>query len=225
MKRKKTIVIHSGGMDSSICLAIAIKEFGKESVLSLSFFYGQRHSSELIQAKKICEAWKVDHHVISLECLNEITDSALLNKELPIESQKENLPPNTLVIGRNGLMARLGAIHADHLGAQSIYMGVIGVEGNFSGYRDCSRDYIDLKEQILRIDLDNPQFEIRTPLVYMTKKETLEVANQLGVLNYLLENTISCYEGVSGLGCKKCPACELKNKGLQEFLEAHPEHQ
>lgn len=216
MKKKKTIIIHSGGMDSSICLALAIQEFGTNSVLSLSFNYGQRHSPELIQAQKICKDWEVDHTVIHLNCLNKITDNALINRTLAIVENGEE-PPNTLVIGRNGLMARLGAIHADQLGASSIYMGIIGVDGNFSGYRDCSREYMDLKQQILRIDLNNPSFEIRTPLVHMTKKETLEVAYQLGVLEYLLSNTISCYEGIPGQGCKKCPACKLRNKGIQEF--------
>jgi 7-cyano-7-deazaguanine synthase len=213
---KKTIVIHSGGMDSSICLALAIEEFGKENVLSLSFNYAQRHSPELIQAKKICEDWTVDHTVIDLTCLNAITENALTNCKIKIEEYADKAP-NSLVVGRNGLFARIGAIHADHLGAESIYMGVIGVEGNFSGYRDCTRDYIDLKQQILRIDLGNPRFEIRTPLIHMSKKETLEVANRLNILDYLLENSITCYEGLPKNGCGVCPACKLKDMGLKEY--------
>ncbi len=224
MKKKNTVVIHSGGMDSSLCLALAIKEFGKESVLSLSFNYSQRHSNELIQAKKICKDWEVDHTVVHLDCLQEITDNALINYTLKVEddNKKNKAPPNTLVVGRNGLMARLGSIHADYLGASSIYMGIIGVEGNFSGYRDCSREYMDLKQQILRLDLNNPDFQIRTPLVYMTKKETLELAHKLGILHYLLENTITCYAGIAKEGCTKCPACTLRRKGLEEFKVEHP---
>ena len=222
MEKKKTIVIHSGGMDSSICLALAIEEFGKDSVLSLSFTYEQRHSPELKKAKKICKDWAVDHTIVHLKCLRSITDNALINPSLAIK-EKDHEPPNTLVLGRNGLMARLGAIHADHLGAHSIYMGIIGVDGNFAGYRDCSREYMDLKQQILRIDLDNPLFEIRTPLVHMTKKETLEVAHRLGILQYLLNNTITCYEGLPREGCQKCPSCKLRNHGIQEFKEAYPQ--
>lgn len=221
MKKKKTIVIHSGGMDSSICLALAIQEFGKESVLSLSFDYEQRHKPELIQAQKICQDWNVDHTVIPLNCLKQIMDNALVNSTLAIEEYNDK-PPNTLVMGRNGLMARIGAIHADSLGAGSIYMGIIGVDGSFAGYRDCSRAYMDLKQQILRIDLNNPHFEIRTPLVHMSKKETLEVAHHLGILHYLLDNTITCYEGFSKQGCEKCPACKLRNKGILEFKKTHP---
>lgn len=216
MKKKKTIVIHSGGMDSSICLALAREEWGPDYVLSLSFNYGQRHSPEIKQAQKICKDWGIDHTIIQLKCLTAITDNALINPTLEIK-ENDQVPPNTLVTGRNGLMARLGAIHADHLGADSIYMGVIGVEGHFSGYRDCSREYMDLKQQILRIDLNNPCFEIRTPLVHMTKKETLAIADRLGILDYLLKNTITCYEGISKLGCQKCPACKLRNQGIEEY--------
>jgi 7-cyano-7-deazaguanine synthase len=222
MKKKKAVVIHSGGMDSSICLALAIQEFGKEAVLSLSFDFGQRHSTELVQAQKICKDWNVDHAVVDLNCLKKITDNALINKELLIQENDADGIPNTLVVGRNGLMARLGAIHADFLGADYIYMGIIGVEGNFSGYRDCSRQYMDLKQQLLRIDLNNPKFEIRTPVVHMTKKETLEVAHSLSILKYLMDHTITCYEGIPKEGCKKCPACHLRHKGIQEFKKEYP---
>lgn len=216
--QKKAIVIHSGGMDSSICLALAIQEWGKENVLSLSFSYQQRHSPELVQASKICLDWGIDHRTLSIDCLQEITHNALMDPSIHIQHQ-ENKPPNTLVVGRNGLMARLAAIHADHLGASCIYMGVIEVESSNSGYRDCSRSYMDLMEQILRIDLGNPSFQIRTPLVYMTKKETLELASSLNVLDYLLKETISCYEGLPGKGCQKCPACVLRNEGIRQYYE------
>ena len=78
MLKKKALVIHSGGMDSSICLALAMREFGKENVLSLSFSYSQRHSNELLQAEKICRHWQVDHAVVNVDCLQEITVNALI---------------------------------------------------------------------------------------------------------------------------------------------------
>lgn len=214
---KKAVVVHSGGMDSSICLALAIKEFGAHHVLSLSFQYGQRHSNELTQATKICSDWGVDHYVIQLDCMQEITENALVNPNIEIE-HVQGEAPNTLVMGRNGLMARLAAIHADHLGADCIYMGIIEVEEANSGYRDCSRHYMDLMQQIMRIDLNNNAFEIRTPVVKMTKCQTMELADQLGVLNYLLKETITCYEGISGRGCEKCPACLLRNEGIDLYF-------
>lgn len=215
---KKAVVIHSGGMDSSICLALAKQEFGPDQVLSLSFSYGQRHAPELVQAAKIALNWGVDHTVINLDCLQEITTNALMDSTVAIH-QEIDKPPNTLVTGRNGLMAHLGGIHAHHLRAYCIYMGVMGLEGTNSGYRDCSREYMDLQQQILRLDLDDPAFEIRTPLVHMTKKETMEVAFELGVLYYLIEETITCYEGLRHPGCQKCPACKLRNEGIVEFFQ------
>lgn len=216
--KKDAVVVHSGGMDSSICLKLAIDEFCKENVLSLSFQYNQRHSNELEQAAIIAKHFGVDHLSLNIDCLQEITTNALTHHEMII-SKKENQAPNTLVVGRNGLMARIAAIHADHLKANCIYMGVIEVEACNSGYRDCTRAYMDLMEQILRIDLDNPKFTIRTPLVYMTKKETMALADRLGVLDYLLKETITCYEGLFQPGCRVCPACILRNDGLQQFRE------
>jgi len=219
--KKQAIVIHSGGMDSSICLALAIKKFSVENVLSLSFTYEQRHSSELEQAKKICQAWGVDHVILAISCLKQITTNALTHKSIEITHVKGS-PPNTLVMGRNGLMARLGGIHAQELGAQCIYMGIINVEGSHSGYRDCSRAYMDLMQKILRLDFDNENFTIETPLVAMSKKETMELALELGVLEYLLEESITCYEGIPHQGCQKCPACVLRNEGIRQFLAENP---
>jgi 7-cyano-7-deazaguanine synthase len=220
--KKRAVVIHSGGMDSSICLALAVRQFGAAEVLSMSFRYGQRHSSELQRAAVISAEWGVDHTVVAIDCLAEITENALTRHTMAVEHQA-GAAPSTLVVGRNGLMARLGAIHAHHLGASCIYMGVIEVESSNSGYRDCSRHYMDLEQEVLRLDLDDPRFEIRTPLVSMDKKETLEEAWRLGVLEYLLVRTITCYHGIPLEGCRTCPACLLRNEGLARFAEAHPE--
>jgi 7-cyano-7-deazaguanine synthase len=220
--KKKAVVIHSGGMDSSLCLALAIREFGAENVLSLSFSYNQRHSIELQQAARICFDWSVDHTVLNIDCLEKITKSALIGSVEPIHHRVGQVP-NTIVIGRNGLMAHIGGIQAQHLGARCIYMGVIEVDGSNSGYRDCSRYYMDFQEQILRIDLDDSDFEIRTPLVKMSKKETMDLGYQFGVLEYLLCETVTCYEGIKKLGCGTCPACHLRNEGIKSFLISQPQ--
>jgi 7-cyano-7-deazaguanine synthase len=220
--KKDAIVIHSGGMDSSLCLAKAIQLHGKESVLSLSFSYGQRHSPELERAEQICADWNVAHAVLSIGCLQQITHSALLNTHEKIEHNPGEAP-NTLVEGRNGLMVRIASIHAKTLGATKVYTGVIEVESANSGYRDCSRHFMDLMQTIMRHDLDWDDLEIVTPVVKMTKYETLEFGLQLGVLDYLLENTITCYEGIEKEGCRQCPACKLRNEGIKEFLSVHPD--
>lgn len=221
MLKKKAVVVHSGGMDSSLCLAVAIRDFCKEDVVSLSFSYGQRHAKELAQAAKICKKWGVDHIVIDIDSLQHISSSALTDHTKTITHLPGEVP-NTLVVGRNGLMARLAAIYGDTMGAHCIYMGIIEVESANSGYRDCSRYYMDLMQEILRIDLDDESFEIRTPVVSMTKKETMELGYQFGILEFLLEETISCYEGIPHLGCKVCPACKLRNEGLAAFAKEHP---
>ncbi len=218
----QAVVVHSGGMDSSLCLAVAIERFGKDNVLSMSFRYSQRHANELQQAKIICDHWGVDHIVLDIDCLNQITDNALINPGIAIQHEAGHAA-NTLVLGRNGLMARLAAIHADSLGASCIYMGVIEVESANSGYRDCSREYMDLMQHLLQIDLDNWDFRIETPVIQMTKAETMQLGNKLGVLEFLLENTITCYEGVAHAGCGQCPACNLRNAGIREFLQQQPD--
>jgi 7-cyano-7-deazaguanine synthase len=220
--KKKAVIVHSGGMDSSLCLALAIQEFGASEVLSLSFTYNQRHSVELGRARRISQHFNVDHVEVNLNCLSELTESALIGNNQAIE-HNPNQAPNTLVVGRNGLMARLAAIHSQSLGARCIYMGVMELEEANSGYRDCSRLYMDLIEQALRLDFADPNFEIRTPLVKMNKKETMELGHKLGVIEYLLENTITCYEGIEKEGCMKCPACQLRNQGLKVFSLEHPE--
>lgn len=216
----KAVVVHSGGMDSSLCLAAAVCKYGADKVLSLSFDYHQRHQAELIAADKICREWRVAHVVLSIDCLQKITRNALTDSSLTINIQDGM--PSTLVVGRNGLMARLAAVHADNLGANKIYMGVIEVESANSGYRDCTRAYMDKMQDILRIDLDTPHFVIETPLVYMTKVETMQFGYKLGVLEFLLENSITCYQGIAKAGCRECPACELRNEGVQLFLDEHP---
>ena len=219
---KQAIVVHSGGMDSSLCLALAVQEFGASNVLSVSFDYHQRHNNEIERAQKIATHFKVDHTVIDLNCLAQITENALTNRHLPITHTKDHAP-TTLVVGRNGLMARLAGIHAQSIGAKCIYMGVMELEGANSGYRDCSRAYMDIVQTALRLDFADESFEIRTPLVRMTKAQTMELGFSLGVLPYLLEETVTCYNGVAKIGCQTCPACLLRNAGLREFLVTHPE--
>ena len=219
------LVVHSGGMDSSLCLAHAVQTWGSAQVLSLSFDYGQRHRAELARAKKICRHFGVQHTVTALPFLAQLSVNALTRSELPITIQDHGCGtmPSTWVAGRNGLFARIAAMEAHSRHIHRTVMGVIGVEGASSGYPDCSRSYMDLIQQTLRIDLQVPEFEVQTPLVHMTKKETMEWGYRMGVLEDLLELTLSCYEGVEGWGCRFCFACQLRNEGIERFLDEHPE--
>lgn len=213
------VVTHSGGMDSSLCLALAVREFGADQVLSLGFKYGQRHDDELEAASTIADWFGVRRLVVPISSLQEVTSNALMDSSIEIAHHEG--APNTLVLGRNGLMARLSAIHAAQVGTNVIYMGIIGVEAANSGYRDCTRAYMDLMEQILRMDLNDQDFEIRTPLVDMTKMETMKLGHELACLDFLLRETITCYEGLKLAGCRVCPACRLRNEGLRQFALVH----
>lgn len=117
--RKKAIVIHSGGMDSSLCLHQAILDHGVDEVLSITFRYGQRHSTELEAAIEINKEWGVDHIFLDIECLGEITQNSLTRHDMEI-SHDAGKAPNSLVLGRNGLMVRLAAIHGESLGAHEV---------------------------------------------------------------------------------------------------------
>ncbi len=216
--KKKAIVLLSGGMDSAICLGVAIKKWGKKNILAVSFNYQQRHGIELQLAKKRCHDQVIDHQVIDLSVLTKITENSLVNHQEKIDRKKLN----TMVIGRNGLMAMITGIKAYLHGAEEIYLGVMELEIANSGYRDCSRHYMDLIEKILKIDLNQSNFQIQTPLIYMSKLETLELAHKLKLLPELFENTISCYQGVLNYGCGHCPACLLRNSAIKEFIEKYP---
>lgn len=223
VKPKHAVVILSGGMDSAICLALCVKNFGYQHTSAITFDYGQRHQNEKESAKIIAKHFKVDQVTIDLPFFSQLTTNALIDHQRSlVEAQEEFASPNTLVVGRNGLFARLGAIYAHHIKASHLFLGVLGLEAANSGYHDCSRKYFDLMEQILRIDLGTENFWIHTPLVDMTKKETLELAASLESLEFILENSITCYDGIKGIGCQKCAACVLRNTGIKEYLQSHP---
>jgi 7-cyano-7-deazaguanine synthase len=93
-------------------------------------------------------------------------------------------------------------------------LGIIEEDASFTGYRDCTRHYMDMKQEILRLDLADPAFEIRTPLVHLTKVETLQLSKRLGILDFLLKETISCYRGIAKTGCGDCPSCHIRNNAL-----------
>lgn len=210
------LVLHSGGMDSSICLLLAKKRFGSEKVLSVGFRYGQRHNSELDAAAEIADHFGIHRLVIDLPVLPGWEGSSLLSHSLPIQ-MLDGLP-NSFVPGRNGLFLMMSAPLARAVGAHLMYIGVMEIEGSFSGYPDCHRTYIDAVENVVRQDLQDPTFSIQTPLVSLSKAQTLEMASSLGALDYLLEHTVTCYNGVRGKGCGSCPSCTLRRAGEEEFF-------
>ena len=116
--------------------------------------------------------------------------------------------------GRNALFLLYAAIHAKAQGIRRLYTGVC--ETDFSGYPDCRDVFIKSMNVTLNLAMDYP-FDIRTPLMWLTKKQTWALADQLGAFDYIREHTHTCYMGVAG-GCHQCPACILRERGLREYL-------
>ena len=214
---EKALVLHSGGMDSSICLLLARQRFGSDKVLSVGFRYGQRHSTELEAAAEIADHFGIHRIVIDLPVVPGWEKSSLLEHSLPIQMLDDL--PNSFVPGRNGLFLMMAAPLARSLGAHCMYIGVMETEGSFSGYPDCYRSYVDAVENVIRLDLQDPNFSIQTPLVSLTKAQTLEIASSFKALDYLLEHTVTCYNGIRGKGCGTCPACTLRGAGEEEFFQ------
>ena len=109
------------------------------------------------------------------------------------------------------------AVWAKTLGATVLYTGVS--ETDFSGYPDCRAAFIRAQEKAIRLALDWP-IRIRTPFMRMTKADEWALAAKLGIFDLIANGTVTCYNGIPGKGCGKCPACRLRNRGLKEFLRA-----
>ncbi|MBP5322047.1 MAG: 7-cyano-7-deazaguanine synthase QueC, partial [Kiritimatiellae bacterium] len=190
---KKAIVVFSGGQDSTTCLAKAVKEYGREQVACITFFYGQRHSLEVEVAKGIAKDFGIaDHKIFQMDGYSQITTNALLDPAQTISQAEGATCPNTVVDGRNMLFLLLAAIYAKSRGIHDIVTGVC--ETDFSGYPDCRDVFIKSCNVTLNLAMDYP-FRIITPLMDLTKEQTWALADELGVLDYVAERTLTCYNG------------------------------
>src|SRR5690625_2908982 len=209
---EKAIVVFSGGQDSTTCLLWALEEF--EEVETVTFSYGQRHELEVEYAKEIAKDFGVNQKIIQMDLLNQLTENALTRKEIDIEEAGEI--PNTFVEGRNHIFLSYAAIYGKTIGAKNIITGVS--ETDFSGYPDCRDEFIQSLNKTLNLAMDD-EFHLITPLMWKDKIEVWEMADQMGRLNYIKENTLTCYNGVIGDGCLTCPACKLRNEGYKKYIQ------
>lgn len=214
----KAVVIFSGGQDSTTCLLQAIAQYGREQVETISFQYGQRHQVELEKAKWIAQDLKVKQTILDTSLIKGITHNALTDQNAKISQPKGELP-NTFVDGRNALFLLYTAIYAKGQGISDIITGVC--ETDFSGYPDCRDVFIKSMNVTLNLAMDY-SFRIITPLMYLSKAQTWQLADQLGYLDYVREHTHTCYIGVEG-GCGTCPSCQLRQKGLAQYLQQKAE--
>ncbi|QYJ73634.1 7-cyano-7-deazaguanine synthase QueC [Shewanella sp. FJAT-52076] len=211
----KAVVVFSGGQDSTTCLVQALSQFNE--VHAITFDYGQRHSEEIDVAKALAnELGCASHKIMDVSLLGELAISALTRDAIPVSHElMENGLPNTFVPGRNILFLTLAGIYAYQLGADTVITGVC--ETDFSGYPDCRNDFIKAMEQALNLGMDK-QLEIRTPLMWLNKAETWALADRYGKLELVRNQTLTCYNGIRGDGCGDCPACLLRRRGLEDYL-------
>jgi len=211
---KKALVVFSGGQDSTTCLFWAKRNF--DAVEAISYDYGQKHRLELEIAEAIAKETEVPFHVFKLDLLNQISSNALTNPDVEVEQDKPaDRPPNTLVEGRNMTFLTYAAIYAK---SKDIHHLVTGVgQADYSGYPDCRDEFIKSLNQTLNLSMDYP-YEIHTPLMWKNKEEIWQLADGLGVFDLVRNETLTCYNGIIGDGCGKCPACKLRKNGLESYL-------
>ncbi|MBO7722144.1 MAG: 7-cyano-7-deazaguanine synthase QueC [Kiritimatiellae bacterium] len=211
----KAVVVLSGGQDSAICLALAVRKYGSGEVAALTFSYGQRHSVEVKYARRLAGRFRVAaHKVVRLGFFSDITHSALLDRGAEISRAAGRSCPNTVVEGRNVFFLSAAAVWAKSLGAADVYTGVS--EADFSGYPDCRGAFIRTQQRALRLALEWP-VRIVTPFLHSTKADEWRIADRLGILDLVKNETVTCYNGVPGRGCGRCPACRLRNAGLASY--------
>ena len=213
-KPTKAVVVFSGGQDSTTCLFWAKKKY--EEVIALSFDYGQKHSDELICAKEICKKYGVEHHILNMALLNQLAPNSLTRADIEVDKEApETGTPNSFVDGRNMLFLTFAAVFAKQ---RDIHVLVTGVsQSDFSGYPDCRHVFITSLETTLTLAMDY-EFEVITPLMWIDKKETWKMADDLGVFDVIRQETLTCYNGVRGDGCGDCPACRLRRRGMEAYL-------
>lgn len=214
MKNEKAVVVFSGGQDSTTCLFWALSEF--KEVTTITFDYGQRHAVEIEHARKIAEELNVSFQVLDMKLINQLSANALTRDDISIDAEEGKLP-STFVPGRNHLFLSFAAVYAQTIGARHIITGVS--ETDFSGYPDCRDTFIKSLNVTLNLAME-AQFVIHTPLMWRDKQQVWELADSFGALDFIQEKTVTCYNGIPSSGCGTCPACQLRNEGLQAYLES-----
>jgi 7-cyano-7-deazaguanine synthase len=228
---RTALVLFSGGQDSTACLAWALARYTR--VETVGFDYGQRHRVELEcrstvrhELARVFPDWAArlgDDHVLALPVLAALGDSALTS-ERAIELRADGLP-TTFVPGRNLMFVTVAAALAYRRGASVLVGGMC--ETDYSGYPDCRDNTLKALQVAVSLGLAAPM-TIETPLMFLTKAQTWGLTQELGgdALNALIvEHTHTCYLGERGprhawgRGCGHCPACDLRRRGHQAYLQ------
>jgi len=214
----RAVVLLSGGLDSTTCLAVARAEGFRVHALSVD--YGQRHRGELGRARRLARALgAADHRVVRVD-LSAFGGSALTDRAIAVPkgrsaSRMARDIPVTYVPARNTVLLALALAHAETIGAEDIYVGVNAID--YSGYPDCRPAFLRAFERLARVAtkagvLGRP-LRIRAPLLRLSKAAIVRLGTRLGVPYRL---TLSCYDPVRGRACGRCDACALRRRGFVE---------
>lgn len=213
--QRKAVVLYSGGLDSSTCMALARAE-GFE-VFAISFSYGQRHEYELAVARQNAEKMGASEHLVVEFDLRLMGGSALTDAiDVPKQGLGQDIPV-TYVPARNTIFLSFALGWAEVLGASDIFIGVNALD--YSGYPDCRPEYIAAYENMANLATKTgvegvAKFRIHAPLIQLSKADIIRRGVELGV-DYAL--THSCYDPTpGGLSCGLCDSCRLRLKGFAE---------
>lgn len=211
---KKAIVLLSGGLDSTTCLALAKSQ--QFDCYAISFHYGQKHSTELDAAKRIAAHFGVKHIIVDLP-LSQFGGSALTDSTIDVpEYSDADIIPQTYVPARNTIFLSFALGWAEVLEANDIFIGVSAID--YSNYPDCRPAYIQAFQHLANLatktGVEQGNITIQTPLIHLSKAQTIQLGHQLGI-DYAA--TISCYQANDkGQACGKCASCTLRKKGFKE---------
>ena len=221
---KPAVCLLSGGLDSSTCLAYAIRE-GFECH-ALSFDYGQRHRTELESATRVAVSLGAKEHAVVAVDLRKFGGSALtadiaVPKGRAAEDMGKGIPV-TYVPARNTIFLSFALAWAEILGAADVFLGVNAID--YSGYPDCRPEYIEAFEEMANLATragveGSTRLKIHTPLIRLTKAEIIRLGKELGV-DFAL--THSCYDPIGARPCGSCDSCLLRRRGFDEAGLADP---
>lgn len=212
---ESAVVLLSGGQDSTTCLFWALKRFKK--VYAIGFKYGQKHVLENKIAEQIAKENNVPFQLCELDIFKQFTHNSLTDPTLEMDKEKpKDSCPNTFVPGRNMIFLTYAAVYAYGLGIHNLVTGV--GQADFSGYPDCRNNFIKSVNTTLGLAMDY-EFEVHTPLMWLDKAQTWELADKLGVFDTIKDKTLTCYNGIVAEGCGQCPACKLRAEGLKRYLD------
>jgi 7-cyano-7-deazaguanine synthase len=212
----KTVILLSGGQDSTTCLYWAKKHF--KEIYAIGFDYGQMHKQELIQAQKIANNIDVNYKIFDVK--NLLAPSSLTENTNHNEKSKINQElPASFTAGRNILFLTIAGSYCAEIRANNIVTGVC--QTDYSGYPDCRQTTIDAIELSLSLGLGIGDVKIHTPLMYLNKAETWKMAKDLNCLDVIINDTLTDYNGNMiknewGYGLNNNPATELRVKGYYE---------